>query len=146
MRFQVPQFIDVEDKILGQLTIKQFVYLAGGAGMAYIVFTIVHSILPTFISIFFVIPIVALALALAFYKVNKKPFVFFLENALRYFIGSKLYIWKKQEKKIIPKQKTEEDSLLYVPKLSDSKLKDLTWSLDVKESTNPGAKETMQQK
>ena len=30
-----------------------------------------------------------------------------------------------------------EKSELYVPKLSESKLKDLTWSLDVKEQTNP---------
>lgn len=147
MRFQVPQFIDVEDKIFGPLTIKQFVYLAGGAGMAYIVYTLVNIILPTFISIIFMIPVVALAVALAFYKVNKKPFIFFLENALRYFIGSKLYIWKKEEKKVVQQQKEgEEDALLYVPKLSNSKLKDLTWSLDIKESANLGAKETMEQK
>ena len=34
MMFSVPQFIDVEDKIIGPLTLKQFIYLAGGAGLS----------------------------------------------------------------------------------------------------------------
>ena len=38
MRFQVPQFIEIEDKIFGPLTIKQFIYIAGGAGLCFILF------------------------------------------------------------------------------------------------------------
>jgi len=38
MRFKVPQFIDIEDKIFGPFSFKQFVYLAGGAGLCYIFF------------------------------------------------------------------------------------------------------------
>ena len=38
MRFQVPQFIDIEDKIFGPLTFKQFVYLAGGGGLAFLIY------------------------------------------------------------------------------------------------------------
>ena len=38
MRFQVPQFIEVEDKIFGPLTFKQFVYVTGGVGLAVILF------------------------------------------------------------------------------------------------------------
>jgi hypothetical protein len=48
MRFQVPQFIEVEDKIFGPLTVKQFIYLAGGAGLVFIL----YHFLPTWISIF----------------------------------------------------------------------------------------------
>jgi hypothetical protein len=29
MQFRVPQFIDIEDKLFGPLTFKQFIYLAG---------------------------------------------------------------------------------------------------------------------
>jgi len=32
MRFEVPQFIEVEDKIFGPFTWKQFIYLMGGEG------------------------------------------------------------------------------------------------------------------
>lgn len=36
MQFQVPQFIEVEDKIFGPLTFKQFVYIAGGVALMYL--------------------------------------------------------------------------------------------------------------
>lgn len=135
MRFQVPQFIGVEDKIFGPLTIKQFIYLAGGAGMCFFLI----KLLPNFLALIFCIPVAGLAIALAFYKINNKPFIFVLESAFKYALHEKLYIWKKENKKIV---KTEvasaEEPLLYVPKLADSKLKDLTWSLDVTtESLNP---------
>ena len=38
MRFEVPQFIEIEDKIFGPFTWKQFVYLAGGVGLAAVIF------------------------------------------------------------------------------------------------------------
>jgi hypothetical protein len=135
MRFQVPQFIEVEDKVFGPLTIKQFVYLVGGAGICFVLV----KLLPTFIGILIALPVAMLSLALAFYKINNKPFIFVLESAFKYVLNEKLYIWKKTEKKAqAAKQETEIDSLLSVPKLADSKLKDLTWSLDVAaESLNP---------
>ena len=54
-------------------------------------------------------------------------------------IRNKLFIWKKEEK---PRPQTTAAAVddakgfasLTVPKISDSKLKDLSWSLDIKES------------
>ncbi len=137
MRFQVPQFIEVEDKPFGNiLTIKQFIYLLGGAGASFIIYQFVGSF---FISALIALPIVGFALALAFVKINNKPLINTVEAAFNYYLGSKLYIWKKVEKPIKAKEievtKTAPD--FYVPKLSDSKLKDLTWSLDIKQSQNP---------
>jgi hypothetical protein len=135
MRFQVPQFIEVEDKIFGPLTLKQFIYLLGGGGLSFIIYTFVGNLL---ISAIIIMPIVALALALAFYKVNNKPFINVVEAAFHYYFGEKLYIWKKVDRPIVTKQAVEmKSSDFYVPKLSDSKLKDLTWSLDIKQSQNP---------
>lgn len=132
MRFQVPQFIEVEDKIFGPLTWKQFVYIAGGAGIAFVLFTL----LPKFLAILFVIPIAGLALALAFYKINNRPFIFSLESAFNYFVKSKLYLWHKQGRESAPRgtDAGKNEALVRVPKLSQSKLKDLAWSLDIKES------------
>ena len=53
MRYQVPQFIDVEDKIFGPLTLKQFLYVAGGSGFSFIIW----SILPTYLAIPIALPI-----------------------------------------------------------------------------------------
>jgi hypothetical protein len=134
MRFQVPQFIEVEDKIFGPLTFKQFVYLAGGAGVVVVTFTF----LPKFFAILFSLPVAALALALAFYKINDKPFINVVEAFFNYSLTNKLYIWKKEEKAPVMKTplaaSTEQ---IQVPRLSESKLKELTWSLDIKENKNP---------
>ena len=129
MRFQVPQFIEVEDKIFGPLTLKQFIYLAGGGGLAFII----YRLLPFYIALIVMAPVLALSLALAFYRINNKPFVFILEAAFKYLVSDKLYIWKKEDKKIVPKEEEAEvlRRQLTVPKLSESKLKDLTWSLDI---------------
>jgi|SRR5581483_12202064 len=135
MRFQVPQFIEVEDKIFGPLTLKQFIYLLGGAGISFIIYNIIGSL---FISVILILPVMAFSLALAFYKINNKPFINVVESAFYYFFGSKLYIWKKVEKSVVAKKVEQAQAPdFYVPKLSDSKLKDLTWSLDIKQSQNP---------
>ena len=137
MRFQVPQFIEVEDKIFGQFTIKQFIYLAGGAGLSFAIYrvigTLIWSILP-------IIIVIAFSLALSFYKINERfPFIYIVEAAVKYFFSNKLYIWKKRENKKMPEENNTDQEIkkyasIMVPKISDSKLKDLTWSLDIKES------------
>lgn len=133
MNFQVPQFIDVEDKIFGPLSFKQFLEVVGGAGLGYIIYT--FEIIPFYIRLIPVILAVGFGLALAFYKVNGRPFVNSLESGLKYFTHGRLYLWKKTEhpiaKSAVPG--ITEDPGLFVPQLSESKLKDLSWSLDVNE-------------
>ncbi len=92
MRFEVPQFIEIEDKIFGPLTWRQFVYIGGGAGIAVVLFFLA----PFLIFVLFGMPIAALSFALAFYPVNNRPFAVFLESVFRYFKGSRLYLWQKK--------------------------------------------------
>src|SRR3989344_427519 len=80
MLFQVPQVIEVEDKIIGPFTFKQFIYIAGGAGLSFILF----KIFPLFISVFLIAPVAALSLALAFYRMNDQPFIQVLQSMLPY--------------------------------------------------------------
>lgn len=129
MRFQVPQFIEVESKIFGPLTIKQFIYLLGGGGIIFLLYVL----FPFWLMLPLALPVAAFALALAFYKVNNQPFIKVVESALKYFSSPKLYLWRKesvQKKKPIEQQKAAPQ--IYVPKLTRSKLKDLSWSLDIK--------------
>ena len=129
MRFQVPQFIDVEDKIFGPFTLKQFIYLAGGASVALITTTLFGLFLGLLISA----PVILLAAALAFYKVNNRPFIYVLESAFKYMTKDKLYIWQKKEPEAkAAEEKEKKYSSLVVPNLSESKLKDMNWQLDVK--------------
>ncbi len=131
MQYQTPQFIEIEDKIFGPLTFKQFLYLAGGGGVCLLLFTL----LPSWLAFVLASPVVALALALAFYEINGRPFIMAMEHAFHYQFGSKLYLWRQRQaeekpaaaaKQVIP---TEGG----VPKLSQSKLRDLSWSLNIKD-------------
>jgi hypothetical protein len=92
MRFEVPQFIEIEDKIFGPFTWRQFVYLLGGVGIATVLFITTHIIIFVLIGL----PIAGLALLLAFYPVNNRPFAVFLESVVQYLNSSRLYLWRKQ--------------------------------------------------
>ncbi len=133
MRYQVPQFIEVEDKIFGSITLKQFIYLAGGGGLSFVLFRYIPYLLVSIVPIALVM---AFSLALAFYKINNKPFINVVEAAFKYYTSAKLFIWKKAPNKKSDNviQEAKEYAGIMVPKISDSKLKDLTWSLDIKES------------
>jgi len=141
MQFQVPQFIEVEDKIFGPLTFKQFVYVAGGAGAAYLIW----RVLPLIIAAPLILGVGGFAAALAFMQWNGRPFISGLENAFFYLIHTKLYLWNNEHKtKVKAEKKSAEHALasqVYVPKLSESKLHELSWSLDIKERIAAGTAE-----
>lgn len=128
--YQVPQFIEVEDKIFGPLTLKQFIFLAGGVGISVPLVLYLHIL-----GVIVALPILALSLALAFYKVNNKSFVDMLEAGFNYFFGSRLYLWKKDSSNssdvpaaaapvVVARQKLT---------LNENKLHDLARSLDIQE-------------
>lgn len=131
MKFQVPQFLDIEDKIFGPFTFKQFIYILGGGGLIFIL----YRFLPGLIAFPLILVVGAFSLALAFYKFNNKPFADFLEASLRYVINNKLYIWKKKPpttEEIRKKKEEQVESVAEapVPRLSESKLRDIAWQLD----------------
>jgi hypothetical protein len=135
MQYQVPQFIDVEDKIFGPFTFKQFVYVAGGVGMCVIAFVY----LPLLFAIIVSLPIAGIAGALAFYKVNGKPFIETVEAGFDYFLGGKLYLWKKEDKKpdaqaMLRTASERAATPVQSPEklgLTANRLHDLAWSLDI---------------
>lgn len=137
MQFQVPQFIEVEDKIFGPLTGKQFVYVVGGVGFLVAMWLI----LPLWAAVLVGGPVAGLGLALAFYKVNDRPFINVLEAGFLYLVKTKLYIWEKKKismpdaNDVLLESSTKtEDPSKYVPSATGSKIKDLAWSLDIHES------------
>lgn len=140
MRYQVPQFIEFDSKIIGPLTFKQFIYILGGIGGTYII----YKIFGIFPGVLLMIVLWALAGSLAFVKINNKSFVDVLAAGFSYMTRSKLYIWKKIDKPVTAEeqvQKTDTADSFLAPSLSQSRLKDLAWSLDVNKSVYPQKKE-----
>lgn len=130
MRFEVPQFIEIEDKIFGPLTWKQFVYMAGGAGVAAVLFFFT----PFLIFIIFGIPVAALSFLLGFYPINNRPFSYFLESAVRYFKNSKLYLWRKSGSGVYKgaEETGESGTPAYMPPANTDNITSLARRLEMK--------------
>jgi hypothetical protein len=133
MQFKVPQFLDIEDKLFGPFTFRQFIYMVGGAGICFVIYKAVGffwGVLP-------IIFIAGFSWALAFYRPNNKPFVNMLESAIKYLLQGKLYVWKKEKvlsgdtKKGAAAQDAQKAVMYQEARLTGNKLKDLAWSLDV---------------
>lgn len=90
MQFQVPQFLDVEDKIFGPLTLKQFLYVAGAGGVSFMLFFALEEWLWLICTVIVGI----IAITLAFVKFNGRPAIYMFLSALKYAWFPKLYLWQ----------------------------------------------------
>jgi hypothetical protein len=91
MQFQVPQFIEVEDKIIGPLTFKQFVFIAGGGGLAFMAWKWIPGGL--FISAPFIVAGIAAGIGLAMGSYNERPITEAIESAFYFLIRGKMFQW-----------------------------------------------------
>ena len=139
MQYQVPQFIDIEDRIIGPLTLKQFLYLAFGGAILFVTWFIFKF----YIWIIIAIPVTAAASAFAFIKINDRPFVYFFLSFVNYHLKPKLYIFSikpkndaELETKTLPGLEPAFAEASAGKKITQSKLKELALSLDT------GAKRT----
>lgn len=90
-QFTVPQFIDVESKIIGPLTVRQFLIILAAAiliGISYRLFDFT-----LFLTIAIVIGIIALSFS--FIRVNGRPFHFFVLNLIQTIRRPGLRVWNK---------------------------------------------------
>lgn len=134
MQYQTPQFIDVEDKIFGPLTAKQFFYLLGGGAAVFIVYVFFQL----WVVILLGIPVGGFALALAFLKINGITFPKVLANFLSHSSQQKVFIWQRTPLSSTPgfspsKPGVSPKELDTAPKLTENKLQELAWSLDIKQ-------------
>ncbi len=131
MQFQVPQFLDIEDKIIGPFTMKQFLYMGGGAGMGYIALRFIP-----YVGLFVGMGLLGFGLALAFYKFNNKPFINIVEAAFNYMQSSRLYVWKR--KKQLGANELDLSNFTTIkqakrgsiPLVDTNKLSDTNWEID----------------
>lgn len=89
-QFTVPQFIDVEDKILGPITTRQFVIILSGSLLLFIIYK--------FFSLLYLITVGGFVLintiVFSFYKVAGRPFHFFVLNFVQTVLKDSLRVWK----------------------------------------------------
>ncbi|MDO8664667.1 MAG: PrgI family protein [Candidatus Liptonbacteria bacterium] len=95
MQFQVPQFADVEDKIVGPLSLKQFLYIGSAVGLSMLLFFIVKLWLWIILSIF----IISGAAALSMIKINGQPLIKIAISAIGFYWRPQTYVWQSETKK-----------------------------------------------
>ena len=132
MQFKVPQNIDLEDKIVGPLTLIQFLYVISGGVLIYLLYLTIGG---TFFFWVLSIPIAAIALALAFLKIQDQPLSHFIKAGLIFLSRPKTRVWQRhglnfsainaapQGKKrltSLPKKKIEKSELEKIAQMLDT--------------------------
>ncbi|MBI2636768.1 MAG: PrgI family protein [Parcubacteria group bacterium] len=90
-QFVVPQFIDVEDKIIGPITTRQFIM---GVVATLAVF-LSYKLSDTALFVLEAILIVGAYVLVAFVKINGQPFYQFLLSVIRSLVRPMLRVWSK---------------------------------------------------
>lgn len=105
MIFNVPQYIDVEDKVAGPLTARQLGWFLG-MGVMLFLFWAMFSKVVFYVSI---LPVMGIFIALAFYRPNGQSLIKFMTSGIRYVFGPKVYIWKRVTKRGVAHQMHKTD-------------------------------------
>lgn len=100
MQFQVPQFAETEDKVVGPLTLKQFFYIGTGGAIAMVSYFSLTSSAAVMISLI----AVGVSCAFAFVKVNGRSLEKVFLSATRYFWNERVYVWQPKNP-ALPKTK-----------------------------------------
>lgn len=91
-KYAVPQFIDTEDKIMGPITVRQFVILLFAAMLMFITFKLADFTLFVILALFEII----VAGIIAFTKINGQPFHYFILNVVQTTRRPKIRVWDKE--------------------------------------------------
>lgn len=138
MQFQVPQNIDMEDKIVGPLTLIQFLYLIIGGIIAYLIFLATKG---SYIFWLTGMPIGLFALAMAFLKIQDQPISYFVKAGLIYLSKPKVRIWQRHGLVLpvvqnVPK-KVKTAPIQPKKKVEKSELEKLAYMLDTSAGRRP---------
>jgi hypothetical protein len=90
MQFQVPQFIDTEDKVVGPFSLRQFLYI----GIAGFISAIFYFFVQTWLFVIVAIILLGGAGAIAFLKVGGRPLIKVIGSVASFYWKPQRYIWK----------------------------------------------------
>lgn len=130
MRFKVPKDVDIEDRIVGPLTLKQLGWLGGGMVLCIVLWKIVDFQL----FVVFAVIIVGLSTAFAFVHPYNQSLIAFCGSVLLFITKPKQYLWRRvginfpREK--IPSKKNQDLLPLTKKGLPDKKINELAGTLD----------------
>jgi len=107
MQFQVPQFIETEDKIVGPLSLRQFLYVGAGAGLA----GMLYFVLQTWIWAIFAFILIGGAIAIAFVKIQGRPLTRVILSAFNFYWSPQTYVWQPEHTQLSKSAAPQEKSV-----------------------------------
>jgi hypothetical protein len=135
MQFAVPQFTDVEDKLIGPLTLKQFLMLLATGGVVMFFWSIFGINIIFFL---FALPVTLLGILVTFAKFNGRPFYYYVAPFVNFFSTPKIMIYAREggqdivSTKKLETLKTETAGTAQSAEAAESRLKKLAYLLDQK--------------
>jgi hypothetical protein len=93
--YKVPQNVEAEDKILGPLSMKQFIYAMIGVAYGLLTFAILHSLSLVLWGIIGLPPMLAL-LGLGLYQREDQPLETFVVAIADFFVRPRQRLWEKE--------------------------------------------------
>lgn len=131
MQFVVPQFIDVEDKILGPLTVRQFLQILVWGIVMFLSFKILSFVSFLLFAIFWS----GFVFMLAFIKINSRPFHYFILSLLQTKRLPKKRVWHKEDTEYefrfaLPRQEKPKAPRVVKQALTASRLTELSLVVD----------------
>ncbi len=102
-QYTVPQFIDVEAKIIGPITTRQFLIFLGAALLIFICYKVFDFGLFLVVGIF----IFLVSGTFAFLKVNGRPFHYFVLNLVQTFKKPSIRVWNHRKPSFEAKENKE---------------------------------------
>lgn len=96
MQYKVPQHIDLEDKIVGPFTMKQFIYLLIAGSIIYAWWNFSNTFIdppPMIIFLILAAPVGIIGLCFALLKINDRPFEVFVLNVFKFIFSPKQRVW-----------------------------------------------------
>ncbi|MDD4358418.1 MAG: PrgI family protein [Candidatus Pacebacteria bacterium] len=138
MQYRIPQFIEEESKIAGPLTLKQAMIVGISGG---VIFTMYFSFGENNMFLFLVLSgiITGGAIAMAFLKIDGRPFMQMMGHFANFSIMPKLYLWQRKEAPVFLKtelktpidlEKEERENRLKGLVIRKGKLNDLRNKID----------------
>jgi len=94
MQYKVPQNVDIEDKVIAGLTLRQFMFLMVAGG---IVLVLRYVFVGSTSFLFWPVAVIVggFGIALAFVKINDRPFEIFLVSAAKSLLTPNKRVWSK---------------------------------------------------
>lgn len=138
-QFTVPQFIDVEAKIIGPITARQFLIFLSAAVLSFVFYKAFDFAL--FLTA--TIVVVLVAGVFAFLKVNGRPFHYFLLNIIQTLKKPGLRVWNHRLNSFEAKEEKEvkfEETVLN-KQLDKAKIAELSLIADTKGRFKGGEEE-----